>query len=149
MKKLLLIITIIFLFSCESKKDIQTNINTLKNQRISLVSEVSRLNDSISIKQNQINVLNKKLLPLNIYASGRTPKYILKIHLKQVHYTLNISKHIKDLTNAIDFEIPVDKDFYNSVSEGTEIVDRFRVGSLILSGSFGNWRMTVKEKIIK
>lgn len=51
--------------------------------------------------------------------------------------------------NAIDFEIPVDKDFYNSVSIGTDIVDEFRTGSFVLKGSFGSWEMSVKGKEIR
>ncbi len=74
------------------------------------------------------------------------PKYILKLHLKQTHFSLSISKHIKDAMNAMDFEMPVDKEFYESVSIGTDIVNNFRVGSCILYGSFGDWKMTVKGK---
>jgi hypothetical protein len=73
----------------------------------------------------------------------------LKIRLKQANFSLSIKKHIKNAVNAIDFEIPVDKDFYDSVSEGTEIVDKFRFGSFVLYGSFGDWEMTVKGKEIR
>ena len=80
---------------------------------------------------------------------AKSPKYILKIRLKQSHFSLSIKKHIKDAVNAIEFELPVDKEFYDSVSEGTELVDKFRFGSLVLSGSFGDWEMKVKSKEIR
>ena len=51
--------------------------------------------------------------------------------------------------NAIEFEIPVDKDFYNSINVGDEIVDNFRAGSFIINGSFGSWNMKVKGKEIR
>jgi hypothetical protein len=93
--------------------------------------------------------LKKQLQTLQAEGFAKSPKYILKIRLKQAHFSLSIKKHIKDAVNAVDFEIPVDKDFYNSVSEGTEIVDNFRFGSMVLYGSFGDWEMTVKKKYIK
>ncbi|MES2518714.1 MAG: hypothetical protein V4585_11440 [Bacteroidota bacterium] len=81
--------------------------------------------------------------------TAKGPKYILKIRLKQSHFSLSIKKHIKDAVNAIEFELPVDKEFYDSVSEGTELVDKFRFGSLVLSGSFGDWEMKVKGKEVR
>lgn len=82
-------------------------------------------------------------------SSAKGPKYILKIKLKQSHFSLSIKKHIKDAVNAIEFELPVDKEFFDSVSKGTELVDNFRFGSMILYGSFGDWEMTVKDKEIR
>ena len=150
MKNLLLLLMIAFtLVSCESKKSITDDISKLKIDRISLRNSVDSLNNSKDEKTAQISVLNEKIKELGIYASGKTPKYILTLHLKQTHFSLSITKHIKDAANAIDFELPVDKDFYNSVEIGTNIVDEFRTGSLILSGSFGDWEMTVKGKNIK
>ena len=86
---------------------------------------------------------------LKLGTSAKPIKYILKIRLKQANFTLNIKKHIQNAVNSIDFEIPVDKEFFDSVSKGTEIIDDFRFGSLILSGSFGDWEMTVKDKEIR
>jgi hypothetical protein len=82
-------------------------------------------------------------------SSAKGPKYILKIKLKQSHFSLSIKKHIKDAVNAIEFELPVDKEFFDSVSKGTELVDNFRFGSMILYGSFGDWEMTIKDKEIR
>jgi hypothetical protein len=85
----------------------------------------------------------------HIYQSGRTPKYVLGIRLEQSHFTLDLTEHAKDAMNAIEFEIPVDKDYYNSVSVGEEIVDDFRVGSFIFNGSLGDWEMTVEHKHVR
>ncbi len=76
-------------------------------------------------------------------------RYIIEFKLKQTHFTLDLDQHVKDAMNAITFELPVDKTFYDSVKEGDEIVDKFRMGSLIISGSFGNWKMTVKSKRVQ
>jgi hypothetical protein len=105
-------------------------------------SEVKQLKKENAILVEQLNALKAGNL-------GKSPKYILKLRLKQAHFSLSIKKHIKDAVNAIDFEMPVDKEFYDSVSEGTEIIDKFRFGSFVLGGSFGDWEMTVKGKEVR
>ena len=107
--------------------------------------------DNAEVKQlKKENVLLvEQLNALKAGGSAKAPKYILKLRLKQAHFSLSIKKHIKDAVNAIDFEMPVDKEFYDSVSEGTEIIDKFRFGSFVLGGSFGDWEMTVKGKEVR
>ena len=123
MKKYLLFLPFL-LCSCGGNSEMEQ----LKKENAALVEQVRALKSGTSAK------------PI---------KYILKIRLKQANFTLNIKKHIQNAVNSIDFEIPVDKEFYDSVSKGTEIIDDFRFGSLILSGSFGDWEMTVKDKEIR
>ena len=139
----------VVLSSCESQQDVQSDIERLKNERTTIQQEVQNLSSLKNSKQKEIASLNEKLKELNIYNSGKTPHYILKIRLKQSRVSLDIGEHIKDNMNAIEFELPVDKDFYNSVSVGTKITDEFRVGSFILNGSFGSWDMTVKGKVVR
>ncbi len=123
MKKMLVIFSL-FLVSCGGNSEMEQ----LKKENAALAAQVQLLKTGSSAK------------PL---------KYILKIRLKQSNFTLSIKKHVQNAVNSIDFEIPVDKEFYDSVSKGTEIIDDFRFGSLILSGSFGDWEMTVKDKEIR
>ena len=123
MKKLLIIFAV-FLTACGGNNEMEQ----LKKENAALAAQVQALKSGSSAK------------PL---------KYIIKIRLKQAHFSLSIKQHLKNAVNAIDFEIPVDKEFYDSVSKGTEIIDDFRFGSLILSGSFGDWEMTVKDKEIR
>ncbi|WP_428656418.1 hypothetical protein [Runella sp.] len=99
--------------------------------------------------QKENAALKAQVQELTATQSEKKLKYILKIRLKQANFSLSIKKHIKNAINAVDFELPVDKDFYDSVSEGTEIVDKFRFGSFVLYGSFGDWEMTVKDKQIR
>ena len=123
MKKYLLFLPILF-YSCAGNSEMEQ----LKKENAALSAQIQALKSGSSTK------------PL---------KYILKIRLKQASFTLNVKKHIQNAVNSVDFEIPVDKEFYDSVSKGTEIIDDFRFGSLILSGSFGDWEMTVKDKEIR
>ena len=55
----------------------------------------------------------------------------------------------KDEMNAITIDIPVDKEYYDGVSIGTVIDNSFRTGSMVVSGSFGKWKITVKDKKIQ
>lgn len=139
----------VVLSSCESQQDVQNDIKRLKNERATIQQDVQNLSNSKSHKQKEIALLDEKLKELKIYNSGKTPHYILKIRLKQSRVSLDIEKHIKDGMNAIEFELPVDKDFYNSVSVGTKITDKFRTGSFILNGSFSSWDMTIKGKVVR
>jgi hypothetical protein len=82
-----------------------------------------------------------------VYAET-TERYILKLELKQSHFSLNINQHIKDSMNKVQFEIPVDKQYYDSVKVGDEILDKFRNGSFYIDSSIGNWKITVIRKRI-
>ena len=75
--------------------------------------------------------------------------YIVELEVKQSHFTLDLSEHAKDAMNKLTLEIPVDKDYYDNVYVGQEISNNFRMGSLLMKGSFGKWKVTVKNKYIK
>ncbi len=150
MKKIIASILILAsLNSCENEQSVKSDIDRLKNQRQTIQSEVNRLTSVESSKSKKVDELNEELKALNIYKSGETPKYILKIKLKQSRVSLSIKKHIKDAANAIEFEIPVSKEFYDHVNIGTEITDDFRFGSFVLNGTFSSWNMKVVKKSIK
>ena len=152
MKKIFLLVPILLVLiftSCENEADVKSDLDKLRDKRTDLTAQIQDLNNKRQVKNMQIIKLNEELKVLNIYMSGSQPKYIITIQLKQSHVSLSLTKHLKDVMNAIDFEIPVSKEFYNSVRVGTVISDEFRTGSLILYGSFGNWEMTVNKKEIK
>ena len=136
-----------FYINSKTSKKMKIKLLTIIALSVFLIScgenaEVKQLKKENALLVEQLNALKAGNL-------GKSPKYILKLRLKQAHFSLSIKKHIKDAVNAIDFEIPVDKEFYDSVSEGTEIIDKFRFGSFVLGGSFGDWEMTVKGKEVR
>ncbi len=51
--------------------------------------------------------------------------------------------------NVIEYELPIDKELCHKVNVGSEIIDDFRMGSFIMNGSFGDWKMTVVDKTIQ
>lgn len=149
MKNTCIFIFALILISCETKEEVQSAVSRLKIERTVLQVELSKLNLEVLSKQNDINLLEEKLKELHFLSEGNDPKYILKIHLQQSHMSLSISDHIKDSMNAIDFEMPVDKDFYHQVKAGDKIVDKFRSGSFVLYGKLGSWDMSIKSKEIR
>ncbi len=95
------------------------------------------------------NLLIAFLLVFSLFStSAFAERYILKFELKQVRLSLNPLSHVRDKINTIEFELPVDKEFYDSIDVGDLIIDRFRAGSFILRSSFSNWRMSVINKRI-
>lgn len=100
----------------------------------------------------EVKMKNLLIAFLLVFSLFSTPafaeRYILKFELKQVRLSLNPLSHVRDKINTIEFELPVDKEFYDSIDVGDLIIDRFRAGSFILRGSFSNWRMSVINKRI-
>ena len=149
MKKLLTLVLVLFFFSCETEEKVQSDIDKLKSERTVLQNQVEDYNAIVENLQGRVEKTNEELKEKKIYLSGRTPKYVLKLKLKQSHMSLDIGKHMKDAMNAIEFELPVDKELYHQVKVGSQIVDNFRSGSLIINGDFGSWKMTVVSKTMK
>lgn len=143
------LLTLFMLISCESEEKIKSDIDNLRNERLELRSYNRELKDTSVRISNEIVDLETRLKELNIINSGRTPKYIITFKLKQSHISLDLMKHAKDAMNAIEFTMLVDKEFYNKHDVGDEIVDEFRVGSLIVNNDLGSWNMTIESKIIE
>ena len=55
----------------------------------------------------------------------------------------------KDDMNDVDIDIPVSKEFYDSVEVGTVLDDSFRMGSFIMSGSYGSWDISISDKRVE
>ena len=118
-----------------SKNETVTNedVAKLESEIVQLKAERDRLNEEI----------------LNTKIDNGLAKYVITFNIKQTHFTLDIGEHLKDSMNDISIEIPVDKEYYDSVEVGDVIDDSFRMGSFIWKGSFGNWKVTVESKDIR
>lgn len=112
-----------------------------------LEQRYEELRDEISVLENEKATLENKIVDSKV--ENGTAKYIITFSIKQTHFTLDIGEHLKDLMNEITIEIPVDKEYYDSLSVGDTINDEFRVGSLIMHGSLGNWEVIVDNKEIR
>ena len=109
--------------------------------------DVAKLEAEIAQLEDERDRLNEEIL--NTKIDNGLAKYVIAFNIKQTHFTLDIGEHLKDAMNDISIEIPVDKEYYDSVEVGDTIDDSFRVGSFIWKGSFGNWKVTVESKDIR
>lgn len=105
------------------------------------------LRKEISVLEAEKTALENEVIDAKV--ENGTAKYIITFRIKQTHFTLDIGEHLKDSMNEITIEIPVDKEYYDSLSVGDTINDEFRMGSLIMHGSFGSWKVTVDNKEIR
>ena len=109
--------------------------------------DVAKLEFEIAQLEAERDRLNEEIL--NTKIDNGLAKYVITFNIKQTHFTLDIEEHLKDTMNDISIEIPVDKEYYDSVEVGDVIDDSFRMGSFIWKGSFGNWKVTVESKDIR
>ena len=109
--------------------------------------DIAKLESEIAQLEAERDLLNEEILDTKI--DNGLAKYVITFNIKQTHFTLDIGEHLKDTMNDISIEIPVDKEYYDSVEVGDTIDDSFRVGSFIWKGSFGNWKVTVESKNIR
>ena len=109
--------------------------------------EITKLESEIAQLEAERDRLNEEIL--NTKIDNGLAKYVITFNIKQTHFTLDIGEHLKDAMNDISIEIPVDKEYYDSVEVGDTIDDSFRVGSFILKGSFCNLKVTVDSKDIR
>ena len=118
----------------------------LSEQCQQLVVRNNGLNSSISELELQISDLR---FEKNLIEKGKSPKYIVKFEIKQGTFTLDPFEHIKNSMNAIEVEIPVDRDYYNALKIGQDLTDAFKWGSLVMDGDFSNLHMRVASKRIE
>lgn len=145
MKKILIFaMTLCFcvsLVACAPEEEI------LNGDIIELEEKISELKSEISNLEAERTALAGEVTDAKI--ENGTAKYIVTFNIKQSHFTLDLGQHLKDEMNDISIQIPVDKEYYDSVEVGDTIADDFRMGSLIFKGSFGNWDITVEDKSIE
>lgn len=137
MKKILalvlMIVMCVSLTACMSHED-QLNL------------ELMELEEKVSILRQEKDSLRTEIIDTKL--TNGTAKYVITFNIKQEHFTLDIGQHLKDAMNDISIQIPVDKEYYDSVKVGDVIDDSFRMGSFLMKGSFGNWKITVEDKEI-
>ena len=109
--------------------------------------DVAKLESEIAQLEAERDRLNEEIL--NTKIDNGLAKYVITFNIKQTHFTLDIGEHLKDTMNDISIEIPVDKEYYDSVEIGDTIDDSFRMGCLIWKGTVGNWKVTVESKDVR
>ncbi len=75
--------------------------------------------------------------------------YVITLEISQTHFTTDIHEHIADAMDELVMDIPVSKEFYNSVEVGDVISNEFKVGELMKNGSYSSWTVKVTKKTYK
>lgn len=138
---LVVCVMLISLVGCATEEEI------LNSNIVKLEEKVAKLKTEVSALENERDTLKNEIT--NIKVENGIAKYIVTFKIKQSHFTMDLSQHLKDSMNEISIQVPVDKEYYDSVRVGQTIADDFRMGSFIFKGSFGNLDITVKDKYIQ
>ena len=115
------------------RKSIENDINYKTNIRNELVRQNDALNKQIAN--------NKFAIDASKYV------YIVKIKIHQTTYSLSISEHVKNSMNNVEFEIPVDKEYYDKCYNGQTVTDPgLKIGSLLRDGDFSKLKIKIIGK---
>jgi hypothetical protein len=132
------------------------DIDKIKAETAMLLSQQDNLTLSVTTLTREREALNAKLADTRsriVYTEaevmGAKLIYIVRFKLAQSHFTLDIGQHLKDSMNAVEFDMPVDREYYDNVTVGAKVVDNFRVGSMLIDGSFGSWDMKIVGKRVE
>ena len=117
-------------------------------------SPEQELKQEYDLLQDQYAALQEEVAELESYRDSLKdmieqedrPAYVITFEVSQSHLTLDIGTLIKDAMNTTEFEVMVDKRYYDSVEIGQSINSDFRIGSLLMKGSVGSWDIKVADK---
>lgn len=138
-------------------KDIMENMesaernNRLMRERKQIESEINANKNINNRLKQQYDVLNNQI-NRNKFALGVSKNiYIVKIKIHQTTYTLSPGEYIKNKINDVEFEIPVDKAYYDNCNIGQKVTDPgLKLGSLLRDGDFSKLKITIiGKRIIK
>ena len=112
------------------------------------------LKQEYGLLQDQYAALQEEVAELESYRDSLKdmieqedkPAHVITFEVSQSHLTLDIGTLIKDAMNTTEFEVMVDKRYYDSVEIGQSINSDFRIGSLLMKGSIGSWDIKVADK---
>lgn len=134
-------------------KDIMENMESrerndrLMKERKQLEIEVNanrNINEQLKRQHKAlIEQINKDKFALSV----SNTVYIVKIKIHQTTYTLDLEEYIKNKINDIEFEIPVDKSYYDNCSIGQKVSDPgLKLGSLLVNGDFSKLNVKIIGK---
>ncbi len=73
------------------------------------------------------------------------PTYYVDVKLKQSHLTLSLKRFMADSLNDVNFSLPTAYPEYKTLHVGEDLVDKFRMASLLLDNSAGRTRLIVAD----
>lgn len=131
---------VLLMTGCGEEERLRAEIDDLRTESVSLQTDIADLKRDKAALEAQIT---------NIRVEHDLARYIITVHIGQKHTFWDYKNNAKDAINAVEIQIPVDKEYFDSVEIGTVINADLRVGSLIMSGSVGSWDIRITDKIIQ
>lgn len=147
MRIILWILICLAVMSCEHDYS-RAEVNALNAEAAAVTNRLNNTKSMLDAKYAELKGLQAKASVLEKKLEGKIPHYVLMLELKQSHFTLGIGKHLKDEMNAVTFPIEVSESYYEKCYIGKSIMNEFRGGSMVFSGSFGDWGVKVVDKKI-
>lgn len=111
------------------------------------VSAETNLNQQRVQRSTTQKVVTKQSKP---QAKNTNVMYVVKFKIHQTTYSLSLGEYLKNRMNDLEFEIPVDKVYYDKCKVGDLINDpKLKIGSLIMDGDFSQLKIYISGKSIK
>jgi len=118
----------------------ETNLNQQRVQQSTTQKVVTKPSKP---QATNTNVKNTNVKNTNVM-------YVVKFKIHQTTYSLSLGEYIKNRMNDLEFEIPVDKVYYDKCKVGDLINDpKLKIGSLIMDGDFSQLKIYISGKSIK
>ena len=140
---LFILSTLSFVACTPNEKQLDSEIAKKQEQLLDLKGDYTALKSEYDVLSSLVAQAKLDITP------EENKRYIFTLELKQSHISLNLKDHLKDTLNAVDFDIAVDKQYYDSYNKGDEVLSDFRTGSFVTSGKASNWKITVKNKRVE
>ena len=116
----------------------ETNLNQQRVQQYTAQKVVTNHTQKIVTKHSKPQATNTNVM------------YVVKFKIHQTTYSLSLGEYIKNKMNDLEFEVPVDKVYYDKCKVGDLIYDpKLKMGSLIMNGDFSQLKIYISGKSIK
>jgi hypothetical protein len=129
-----------------SAAEVHGDVDALERQANALREETRQLAATKEQLAGELSELRANEVVLRALKDGKDVQYLLKVSIRQIHYSLNIKRQISDAVNEEEFEIATDKTTYDLAAPGKDLFDAFRLGSAVMHGSLGTWRLKIVSK---
>ena len=116
----------------------ETNMNQQRVQRTTTQKNVTNHTQKVVTNYSKPQAKNTNVM------------YVVKFKIHQTTYSLSLGEYIKNKMNDLEFEVPVDKAYYDKCKVGDLINDpKLKMGSLIMNGDFSQLKIYISGKSIK
>lgn len=130
-----------------SNQESQERNDNLEKERKKIEFEINSNRNINEQLKRQHNALNEQIKANKLALAVSTTVYIVRIKIHQTTYSLSVSEHIKNKMNDVEFEIPVDKEYYDNCYIDQTVTDPgLKIGSLLRDGDFSKLKVKITGK---